>query len=222
MIPIIIACLLIGASAATIAWKWEDIEIALKGKKIAVLGARRVGKTTLLTYMSQGILIDTYVQTLKGQEVQRKRMKLGDLDIKLKKTNDISGSTDAYVKWKELFSESDLILYIVRTDQLLNRDSDTENRVDADLRQIQSWIKVSDKKQFFIVGNHWDSDPDFKNLKPDNLGDYADRFKALPVVRIMIQRAGGLSKVKVVLGSLKSKDKADRLITEIFEQVLKQ
>jgi ATP-dependent DNA helicase PIF1 len=44
-VPIIIA---FAVGATTVVCKWDDIVYALKGKKIAVLGARAVGKTTLL------------------------------------------------------------------------------------------------------------------------------------------------------------------------------
>ena len=143
---------------------------ALKGKKIAVLGARAVGKTTLLKYMEKGILIERYKQTLDKQEIERTRIQLGDLDIRLKKTDDISGDKSAYGVWKKLFDEADLVLYIVRTDMLLKYDSNTEKRTEDDLKQVHIWLKECNskkQKQFFIVGNHWNSDPVFDNLTPD-------------------------------------------------------
>ena len=121
-----------------------------------------------------------------------------------------------------LFKESDLILYIVRTDLLLNHDSFTEKRAEDDLQQIKEWIKGSNsKKQFFIVGNHWNTDPIYKNLTPDQKGDYQDKFTSLPVVKRMTLLAGGSSTVKVVLGSLASEADADTLISTIFRQVNK-
>lgn len=222
LLPIFIA-LAVGAGAGgAVACNWDNITYALKGKKIAVLGARAVGKTTLLKYMEKGILIERYKQTLDKQEVERTRVKLGDLDILLKKTNDVSGAKDAYGAWKKLFDESNLIFYIVRTDRLLKHDSTTEKRAEDDLRQIQSWIKeCKSTKQFFIVGNHWDSDPEFKNLTSDQMGDYVDRFRALPVVKKMTQLAGGAATVKVALGSLATEKDADTLMTTIFLQVEK-
>jgi energy-coupling factor transporter ATP-binding protein EcfA2 len=219
-IPIVIALAVGGVAGGVVASNWENITYALKGKKIAVLGARAVGKTTLLKYMEKGILIERYKQTLDKQEIERTRVKLGDLDIWLKKTDDVSGDKAAYGGWKKLFEEADLILFVVRTDMLLKHDLETEKRAEADLRQIQAWIKECEsKKQFFIVGNHWDSDPDFKKLTPDQMGDYVDRFRALPVVKKMTQLAGGAATVKVALGSLSNERDSDTLITTIFRQV---
>jgi energy-coupling factor transporter ATP-binding protein EcfA2 len=222
LIPIVIALAVGGVAGGVAVSNWENITYTLRGKKIAVLGARAVGKTTLLKYMEKGILIEKYKQTLDKQEIERKRLKLGDLDIWLKKTDDISGDKAAYGVWKKLFEEADLVLYVVRTDMLLKHDSDTEKRAEDDLRQVQSWIKeCSSKKQFFIVGNHWDSDPDFKDLTPDQMGNYVDRFRALPVVRRMTQLAGGAATVKVALGSLATEKDSDTLITTVFRQVEK-
>lgn len=221
-IPIVIALAVGGVAGGAVASNWENITYALKGKKIAVLGARAVGKTTLLTYMEKGILIERYKQTLDKQEIKKTHIQLGDLDIWLKKTDDVSGDKAAYGVWKKLFEEADLVLYVVRTDMLLKHDSSTEKRTEDDLRQVQSWIKeCNSKKQFFIVGNHWDSDPDFKNLTPDQMGNYVDRFRALPVVKRMTQLAGGAATVKVALGSLATERDSETLITTIFRQVEK-
>lgn len=222
LIPIFIALAVGGVAGGAVASNWENITYALKGKRIAVLGARAVGKTTLLKYMEKGILIERYKQTLDKQEIERTRIKLGDLDIRLKKTDDVSGGKAAYGVWKKLFEEADLVLYVIRTDMLLKHDSSTEKRAEDDLRQVQGWIKeCNSKKQFFIVGNHWDSDPDFKNLTPDQMGDYLDRFRSLPVVKKMTQLAGGAATVKVALGSLATERDSDTLITAIFRQVEK-
>ncbi len=219
VIPIIIAFSVVGTASLC---KYEDIIYFLKGKKIAVLGARAVGKTTLLKYLEKGILIERYKQTLDKEEVERTRVKLGDLDIHLRKTDDVSGDIAAYGAWKNLFDASDLIFYIVRTDKLLKRDRATEKRCEEDLKQIQGWIKESKRrKQFFIVGNHWSSDPEFKSLGADQMGNYIDRFRALPVVKTMTQLAGGAATVKVALGSLATEGDADVLITRIFKQVEK-
>lgn len=220
LIPIFIALAVGGVAGGAVASNWENITYALKGKKIAVLGARAVGKTTLLKYLEKGILIERYKQTLDKQEIERTRIKLGELDIRLNKTDDVSGDKAAYGAWKKLFEEADLVLYVIRTDMLLKHDSSTEKRAEDDLRQIQGWLKECDsKKQFFIVGNHWDSDPDFKNLTPDQMGDYVDRFRLLPVVKKMTQLAGGAATVKVALGSLATERDSDILITAIFRQV---
>jgi GTPase SAR1 family protein len=224
LIPIFIAFAVGAVVSGSVVSNWETIVYSLKGKKIAVLGARRVGKTTLLKYMEKGILIERYKQTRNKDEIERTRIKLGDLDILIKKTDDVSGDEGTYGVWGKLFKEADLVLYIVRTDRLLAQDSATEKRSQNDLEQIKIWIKelgATERKQFFIVGNHWDSDARFKNLTPDTIGDYQHEFTSLPIVKKITQLAGGAAKVKVALGSLANEQDADNLIKEIFRQVEK-
>ncbi|VXD18566.1 P-loop NTPase family protein [Planktothrix paucivesiculata] len=224
LVPIFIAFAVGAVVSGSVVSNWETIVYSLKGKKIAVLGGRRVGKTTLLKYMEKGILIERYNQTVNIEDIQRTHIKLGDLDILLKKTDDVPGGTDQYYKWKQLFEEADLVLYLVRTDMLLKHDSETEKGTEDDLKQIQIWIKelgATERKQFFIVGNHWDSDPVYKNLTPDQRGNYQSQFTSLPIVKKMIQLAGGAATVKVALGSLANENDADYLIQTIFKQVEK-
>lgn len=224
LVPIIIALAVGGVAGGVVVSNLENIAYALQGKKIAVLGARAVGKTTLLKYMEKGILIERYKQTLDKKEIERTRLKLGDLDILLKKTDDVSGGESSYSVWEKLFHEADLVLYIVRTDMLLKHDSNTEKRTEKDLEQIRIWNKKGDskkQKQFFIVGNHWDTDPIFKNLTDSQIGDYREQFTSLPVVKKMTLLAGGAAKVKIALGSLANEKDADTLITTIFRQVEK-
>ena len=234
IIPIIISLAVGAASGAGIVYKWDDIADALQGKKIAVLGARGVGKTTLLKYMETGEIEKRHKQTLDKEEVKLKssilnnRLNLNNLDIRIKSTYDVSGDTSAYHVWKKLVDESDLIFYVVKTNILLEdgKDSVTEKRYKDDMYHIGKWIKESkSKKQLFIVGNHFESDPNFKkfvNLKQDQIGDFNDAFIRLPTVEKMIQFAGGLTKVKIVLGSLADEKYAKQLIIAIFTIFLKE
>jgi predicted GTPase len=227
-VPLIIAvgCLIAGGLAGGLAvHKWEDVQFALRGKRIAVLGARQVGKTTLLTYITKGVLIESYKANVLNTDTERKRLKISDLDIRLRKTKDVAGSNsaDQRFEWHNLCKDSDFIFYIVRTDLLLQRNKETEERIKDDLRHIGEWIKDSDKL-VVIVGNHWNTDSEYRNLTPDKVGQYVDKFKALPIMQDINTLAGGAAKVRVALGSLEpNEDKfAEILVTAIFTQVLRK
>lgn len=110
LVPIFIAFAVGAVVSGSVVSNWENIAYSLKGKKIAVLGTRRVGKTTLLKYMEKGILIERYNQTRDKNEIERTRIKLDDLDILIKKTDDVSGGEKAYGVWEKLFKEADLVL----------------------------------------------------------------------------------------------------------------
>ena len=129
-ITVAIFSLLIGT---TIALKWDKIVTALKGKRLAVLGARNVGKTCLIKFLTTGSIPSEYRQTSKKEPTSARRFKLEDLDLKIKESFDIPGSKDAYIQWKELHDQADLIFYLLRADRLIAGDVIVEGRVREDL-----------------------------------------------------------------------------------------
>lgn len=112
---------LIVAGAATVIaagvayWKrdeikdlWESLIISLKGKRVAVLGERNVGKTVLLKFLASGEVPGEYIQTVLTEKVEQKRFAMGDLKLDLKETRDVSGGHDAIEEWKTLHDEADI------------------------------------------------------------------------------------------------------------------
>ena len=58
----------------------------IKGYKLAVLGARRVGKTVLIEFLTKGTLSKEYVKTARPQKTDSRRFKLKNLDLKIKES----------------------------------------------------------------------------------------------------------------------------------------
>jgi hypothetical protein len=225
LIPVVIAIVaaLIGGAAVL---SWDEILIAWKGKKLAVLGARGVGKTQLISFLSTGSLPESYKQTIGTTKASGRRFQLKDLDLAFRETRDVSGSSDAYAEWKALCNESDIVFYLLRSDHLLgvgpdaDKKSSTEARVKRDLRHISEWLKVrSEKPRFFVIGTHSDRDPGYRRLNESNQGDYADKFMALPVMKELVQRGGGRSAVEVAVGSMQFKSDAETLVYSVFCQL---
>jgi GTPase SAR1 family protein len=206
---------------STIAVKWHDVVVALKGKKLAVLGARTVGKTSLVTFLSSGSIPEKYRQTLAPEKASARRVQLKDLDLKVADTLDVPGSKDAYAEWKKLHDQSDVVLYLLRADRLIAGDAAVETRVRDDLRHIGGWLEArSPRPPLFIVGTHCDLDPEFASLSPDRRGDYIDKFHKLPIVSESVARGGGGQVAKVVLGSLKTIQDTEILVYQLFMQVV--
>jgi GTPase SAR1 family protein len=90
---------LVTASACAV--NWNNVVIYFKGKRIAILGERAVGKTTLATFLSSGSIPEKYEQTLETRTVNARRFQLNELDLKVRQTRDVSGSKDAYSEWKK-------------------------------------------------------------------------------------------------------------------------
>lgn len=200
---------------------WDDIVVAWKGKRLAVLGARGVGKTHLVSFLATGSIPEEYKQTVAPEKASSRRFQLKDLDIKVKESLDVSGDKAAYAEWKELHDQADVVFYLLRADRLFAGDGDVEARVRNDLRHIGDWLEARQEKRprFFIIGTHCDHDPKFVCLSADKIGDYVDKFRRLPIVSEIVARGGGAQQAKVVLGSMKTEEDTEALVYLIFKQV---
>ncbi|KAB2911235.1 MAG: hypothetical protein F9K40_01160 [Kofleriaceae bacterium] len=212
-----VASLLVGTTIA----KWDDIVVALKGKRLAVLGARGVGKTHLVKFLTTGSIPAEYKQTVAPEKASARRFQLSDLDLKVKDTLDVSGDKAAYAEWKELHDQADLVFYLLRADRLIAGDQDVEARVRDDLRHIGGWLEGrAPRPRFFIIGTHCDFDAEFQSTSADKIGDYVDKFRRLPIVSELVARAGGAQQAKVVLGSMKTIQDTEALVYQVFTQVI--
>lgn len=217
-IPIVLFGFLFAGTA--FALKWDDIVIAWRGKRLAVLGARGVGKTHLVKFLATGSIPEEYKQTVAPEKASSRRFPLKDLDITVKSTLDVSGAKDAYAEWKDLHDSSDVVFYLLRADRLIAHDPDVEARVRDDLHHIGEWLKQRDPRpRLFIIGTHCDLDAGFKNVSPEEIGNYVDQFRKLPIVGELVARAGGAQEAKVVLGSMKTTEDTEALVHEVFMQI---
>lgn len=217
LIGIGVAALLGGT---TIALNWDEIVLAFKGKRLAVLGARGVGKTHLVKFLASGSIPAEYKQTVAPEKASGRRFQLNELELNIKDTLDVSGDKAAYAEWKELVERADVVFYLLRADRLLVGDIDVETRVRDDLRHIGSWLDSrSTRPRFFIIGTHCDFDRDFSSLTPETIGNYSDKFRKLPVVTELVARSGGAQQTKVVLGSMKTLPDTEALVYQVFMQV---
>ncbi len=223
MLPILIgiAIGIAGAIAGAIAEEiWDKIVIFFKGKRVAVFGARGVGKTHLIKFLTTGTIPAEYKQTIAPEKAPSRRFSLKELGIKVKETQDLSGDKAAYAEWKKLHDEADVVFYLLRADRLIAGDVNVETRVRDDLRHISEWLeKRNPRPLFFIIGTHCDLDTEFRTLTADKIGDYNDKFCRLPIVRELVTRAGGAQQTKVVLGSMKTPQDTETLVYQVFMQV---
>jgi energy-coupling factor transporter ATP-binding protein EcfA2 len=216
-IGIALASLLVGTAIGS---NWDAIVVKLKGKKLAVLGARGVGKTHLVKFLATGSIPNDYKQTVAPEKSSSRRFQLNELDLKVKDSLDVSGDKAAYAEWKELIDQADFVFYLMRADKLIAGDRDVESRAREDLQHIGTWLESSKSRPlFFIIGTHCDLDVEFSSLSADTIGDYVDRFRRLPIVTELVMRGGGAQQAKVVLGSMKTVQDTEALVYQLFSQV---
>ncbi len=230
MIPIliyIIAAVLTGGIGIGIGIGvfWDEIQKKIRGKRIAVLGVRAVGKTTLMQFLMKGTIPEKYFSGQGARSVtQDKALKLEHLELILKDATDFPGDSSFYQSWKEEYLKADIIFYLLRTDHVLNGNPVNEKRISEDFSQINLWKKdlkdTSRRRPFFIVGTYCDSDPDYEALSEDNVGNYIDKFRKLPIIGKSVAMAGNdQHPVKVVLGSTLTKNSTRLLVLKILNEL---
>ena len=214
-IIVIAAAALLGAVAAN----WDKIIKALKGKKLAVLGEREVGKTTLLKFLAEGSIPEKYEATIEGGEkVCGRRFRLRDLELVIKDTRDVPGRRG--YGWERITKDADVVLYLLRADRLMEGHKPTQDRVRGDIDQIKRWLGENPKKEFplFLIGTHCDlTDPDLTTLPADKIGVYEDEMHE--ILEEVFLRGGGEGKVRIMLGSLKSAATTEKLVFRLLKQI---
>lgn len=198
----------------------RELFYKLKGKRIAVLGEREVGKTVLINFLTNGEIPKRYEQTVGSKKTKRNNFKLGTLSLRLKESLDVSGSSDAYGTWKSIYQEADIVLYLMRADRVKEGNKETVSRVEKDLKHIRSWQDEADnEKEFLLVGTFCDKDPRFSSEDKGEIGTYHDEFRGLPHlsnIRLLAGKHGGF---KLFLGSLKDATERKRLVLRLLEEL---
>ncbi|MFM6206609.1 Rab family GTPase, partial [Planktothrix sp.] len=205
----------------------EHIRTFLQGKKITIIGARGVGKTTLLRYLNMLNMESLQIEMTRNAQKTRSSSINVDVDGKhqnifLKRTVDLPGNEEYRDngKWKEAVENSDYVLYLVHAGALLKgidktnlrnqaRNSkeirqETEKRIEDDLQNLQSWlkeIKEGTKRNIptFVIGNHFDEiDENFSDSS--KIENYEKEFSSN---RVISKYSKGMIKI---IGSLKTRD----------------
>ena len=216
--------LLIGGGLAL---AWDRILIAFRGKRVAVLGARAVGKTTLIQFLTKGWIPKSYKATGAPERTEAKRKRvaspdrhdLKELDLKLKQSHDVGGGVDFRGEWKKIVDESRLVLYLARADLLLKEDDEATARVLADVEHLARWLKGRKKVSVAVVGTFADKDPRFSDDPTERAG-LEDAFRKLESVKQIAVRLGGFGKVPLVVGSMKHEEDTRRLVFTLFSALV--
>lgn len=201
---------------------WSKIQNALNGKKIAVLGPREAGKTTLIKFLLQGKLSEEYVATSKPEKYSGKAYSLQDLELKIKDTTDVPGDIQSHDSWEQLYKEADLVLYLVDAKKLHDSDADYEKTVLTDMRHIGEWFDVRKENPpiTFLVATHCDVISEYADQPENRRSKFIDLFWKKPVLSKLINLGRGSKHIKCVAGSLRGKDETERLVGDILRQVI--
>ena len=201
---------------------WERILGLLNGKKIAVLGPRASGKTTLISFLLNGELPEEYFATPKPEKIAGKKIRLGSLALRVKAVTDVPGDTQSHSDWERQYDAADIAFYMVDASKIHARNDTYIKLITGEMRHIGEWLESRKQKppKFFLVATHCDLIPEYASLSCSQVTVFTDAFWKAPVLQRLINLAGGAKYVRCAAGSLRDINGSHELVGEILHQVI--
>ncbi|WP_459805204.1 GTPase domain-containing protein [Herbidospora sp. RD11066] len=185
--------------------------------RIAPLGARRTGKTTLINSW-RGTWVEDPDHTHAPRIYEKTKITTNGLSLTFLGLGDLSGEEKAWPQWENRVSESRYVLYLVDARLLAGFPMPAErswHRVEDDAGQIGKWLSDREAYLCVLVVTHTDEDPRSAELdEADYAQTIADQLDPI------LLRLGGDARVRIVSGSLKDQESADLLTSKIMEHIV--
>ena len=197
---------------------------SFKRKRLAILGERGVGKSTLFTYLSTKAVPKEYEQNTGTKKVEgEEEFEIGDINFKMKKSSDVSGDEQAMLEWKKSVERSDLVFYLFRADRFKKGISSTVKRVKKDISHIASWMKAKDNpksRRLYLIGTHCDKDKEYRSTSKSSIGTYYDNYKSLDHFKSIKSVSNFGEGSVLLLGSMKDEKSIQKFVYTILERTL--
>lgn len=213
---------------------FDKIDIDLFGINLGILGVDNCGKSVLYKFILTHKLVHGIESTSTRENEETIKIKFKhskESIIKLRNFFDVGGQRDLYDLKKDTFNQSYCIIYVVRSDLLLNLTGNQYDRkkykaaLEVDFNHFCQWqrdLKFWQGKSFsklIIVGNHFgeidNEESVSRYLSSRYHRNFRDRFTEI---------TGGLdfpkTKIEWVTGSLVSQNFASQLVLGILKSLI--
>jgi hypothetical protein len=214
--PVIVA----GGVVVTSVVAWRRLR--RRKYRIAVLGARGAGKTTLInSWRGQWVADESGPAPTQTPELYSKT-KLTAEGLRLTFTDlaDVSGGIDAWPEWEDHAKESRYVLYLVDARALAGHlerfKARNWHRLEDDVGQIGGWLQNGRAELCLVVVTHTDEDARLQELRDP--GQYRDLL--VGQLDPLVLKLGGPRTVRVVVGSLKQRQDADAMTSLIMREII--
>ncbi len=192
-----------------------------KSYRLAVLGARYSGKTTLINSWRGKWIADEYDpgRTQAPQRYEKTKLTTEGFRLKFINLEDISGAINAWPVWEDRTKESRYVLYLVDARALSgyldNAEGRNWQRLEDDVGQIAAWMNEGQAELCIMVVTHTDQDDRLEKLGQEEYEEsVTDQLDPLML------KLGGPRKVRTVIGSLKTLHAAENVTSRIMNQII--
>jgi GTPase SAR1 family protein len=196
-------------------------KIRWKRYRMAVLGARFSGKTTLInSWRGEWVADEADPGRTQSPKFYRKTKLVSEgLRVTFTRLVDVNGSPDAWPAWESSTLASRYVLYLVdaralagELERVTNRNW---NRLEDDAGLLSSWLEEGRTKLCLLIVTHTDQDT---RLEDHGEADY--RELVMGQLDPLILKLGGSRIVKVVIGSLKRRQDAEQVTSAIMREII--
>ncbi|MGY1653319.1 hypothetical protein [Geodermatophilus sp. SYSU D01119] len=133
---------------------WDWLVVTFAGDRIAVLGPRASGKTTLYNFLTGRTGDSPPEQTVAPEH--REAFRNGTLGLSVRTGRDVPGGEHAHDSWREVFTAANKVFYLFDAHQL-RVDTEYADRVRRDGRSFRDW--GTEGRRVMMIGTHADTDP---------------------------------------------------------------
>jgi hypothetical protein len=179
--------------------------------RVAILGRRHVGKTSLLAFLHKPEgenVLDAGTNHMGGAFT----LDIAGQGVPFVVPGDLPGNGGlGFKEWKDAFEGADRVWYLFRADLIANRDVEELASVKSDLDMLADWMPASHRPKVLLIGTwadnttEWPRDPDtFANDVAD-----ADPIK---VGRLKLDHA------PLIVGSLLTVKDSEAIVRDLRRQ----
>lgn len=196
----------------------HSLKKAWSGKKIAVVGGRASGKTTLIHFLNHGE-VPTEYQATNAEKTRQTPSIAKELGLTLKDGVDIGGGEKFRKQWRELIHQADIVLYLFDFYKLKLNPDHMEDLILDEIKVITDaspQVKNKQPKKIFLIATHIDIDPEFDAKQKESYEEKA--LMNTLFLRQMQVKLGGTDDCSLLFGSLKDSQSTENLVKDFLDQ----
>lgn len=185
----------------------------LSGKRVAILGGRRVGKSTLIRFLSTGEVAEGRSLSEAPLATSKRGFSLviDGKRTKFSVPRDLPGNNGLGLpKWHEEYRKADFVWYLFRADLIEQGDNNEIQRVRSHLDTFSGWNGRRGKatRKIVLIGTWADQSTRWRT----NRAEFVDSVISAEPLKLGAVKLGN---APVIVGSLGSNSGAERLIKHL-------